>query len=339
MSLGRDELLDAGRTFLGHPRLVTAITSVSIGVAALAFPIRQLSGWAGLIAIVATLVVLAGASIVARWTSIEWRGLLPISLIVFIGWTGLTLIWSQYTWASLWALAYLGAFTLLGFYVALLRDTIQIVRAFGDVLRLFLGVSIALEIISGVLIDTPIDLFDISGNLASLGPIQGLAGTRNQLGIYAVIALITFGTEYRTRSVPRGLAIGSIVAAAIALLLTRSPVAIGALAVVCLAGAALYGLRRVAPERAALLADRPADHRHHWRGSGVGVPLDHRDPAERGWRTLLPPRGLVSGVGADRAAPPRGVGVDGNLAHRHPAVQPVCRHLEPHRVLRLECVC
>ncbi len=249
MSLGRDELLDAGRTFLGHPRLVTAITSVSIGVAALAFPIRQLSGWAGLVAIVATLVLLAGASIVARWTSIEWRGLLPISLIVFIGWTGLTLIWSQYTWATLWALAYLGAFTLLGFYVALLRDTIQIVRAFGDVLRLFLGVSIALEIISGVLIDTPIDLFDISGNLASLGPIQGLAGTRNQLGIYAVIALITFGTEYRTRSVPRGLAIGSLGAAGVALLLTRSPVAIGALAVVCLAGAALYGLRRVAPER------------------------------------------------------------------------------------------
>ncbi|MGX5680768.1 O-antigen ligase family protein [Schumannella luteola] len=249
MTLGRDEVLAAGKEFLGHPRLVTAITSVAIGIAVFAHPVRQLTGWAGLVGALAVLVALAAASIVARWRTIEWRGLLPVSLIVFLAWAGLTLLWSQYQWATLWSLLYLAAFTILALYVALLRDTIQIVRAFGDVLRVALGLSIALEILSGLLLDTEIRFLGILGNLDSLGPIQGVAGTRNQLGILAVLALITFGTEYRTKSVPRGLAIGSLVAAGLALLLTRSPVAIGGFAVVCVAAAALYGLRRVADER------------------------------------------------------------------------------------------
>ena len=245
----RDDVIAITTAFVSSPRFVTALTTVSVGTAVFAFTLRQLIGPAGLIAIIAGLVVLAGASAFARRESIQWRGLLPISLLAFLGWAGLSVLWSAYKWATLGGLAFLGAFTVLALYVALMRDTIQIVRAYGDVLRFVLGVSIALEIISGVLVDTPIKLLDISGNLDVLGPIQGISGTRNQLGILAVIALITFLTELRTRSVPRGLAIGSIVGAGIALLLTRSPVAIGALIVVALAAVALYGLRRVAPER------------------------------------------------------------------------------------------
>ena len=243
--MSRDDVIAEATSFLGHTRFVAALTAVSISLALLAFPVRQLIGDAGLVAAVALLTVLAALSVLARRGSIDWRGLLPVSLIVFLGWAGLTVLWSQYQWATLGSLASLAAFTMLGLYVALLRDTIQVVRAFGDALRVMLALSIALEIVSGVLIDTPLTFLGIEGNLAELGPIQGLAGTRNQFGIVAVIALITFGTEYRTRSVGRGLAIGSLVAAALALVLTRSPVAIGALVVVLVAGAALYGLRRV----------------------------------------------------------------------------------------------
>lgn len=249
MNLNPERALLAAKEFLGNPRLVTAVTAATIGVAVLAFPIRQLSGWAGLLGALGVLAVLAAGSIVARWQTIEWRGLLPISLFVFVGWAVLSLIWSQYQWATLAGLAYLGVFTLLALYVALLRDTIQIVRAFGDVLRLVLGLSLVVEIVSGVLIDTPIRFLSVQGNLAEFGPIQGVLGTRNDLGIVAVIALITFGTEFRTRSVPRGLAIGSIVAASLALFLARSPIAYGVLIVVIAAGAVLYGLRRLPPER------------------------------------------------------------------------------------------
>ena len=249
MRMPREGVLVAAKAFLGAPRFATALTSAIVGVALLTFPIRQLSGWAGLIGILVVLVLLAAGSVAARWETIEWRAVPPISLLVFMGWAGLTLVWSQYQWATLSGLAYLLAFTLLALYISLVRDTIQIVRAYGDALRLVLGVSIGIEILAGVLIDSPIRFLGIQGNLADLGPIQGIVGTRNELGFIALIALITFATEYLTKSVPRGLAIGSAIGAAVCLYLAQSPVAYGVFLLVAVAAAVLYGLRRVSPER------------------------------------------------------------------------------------------
>jgi O-antigen ligase len=237
------------RAVLGSPRLSSALATAAIGTAVLAFALRQLIGWAGLNGILATLVALCLASLWAQWQEVGWRGLLPVSLLAYLVWAGLSLVWSGYQWATVGGLAYLLAFTILGVYVALVRDTIQIVRVFGDVLRVVLVASLAIEIVAGVLLDGPIRFLDIAGHLDQFGPIQGLLGTRNQLGIVAVIALVTFGTEWRTRSIPRGLALGSVILAALTVLLTRSPVALGALAVLLPAAAALYGVRRVRPER------------------------------------------------------------------------------------------
>lgn len=246
------EAVDATASFLAAPRFVTALTTTIVGVSVLAFALRQTVGLPGLIAILCVLALLASGSIAARRDAIEWRGLLPVSLLIFLAWAFTSFFWSQYHWATAAGLAYLAAFTLLGVYVALLRETIQIVRAFGDVLRFTIALSLALEVLAGVLIDSPIDLLQIQGNLAELGPIQGLSGTRNQLGIIALIALITFGTEFRTHTTTRWLSIGSISGASLALLLSRSPLDVGALLVVCIAAAALYGLRRVAPDRRGL---------------------------------------------------------------------------------------
>ena len=57
---------------------------------------------------------------------------------------------------------------------------------------------------SGILLDMPFRFLGIQGNIAQLGPIQGIFGTRNLLGFVAVIALITFLIEYRTQSVRLG---------------------------------------------------------------------------------------------------------------------------------------
>ena len=116
-------------------------------------------------------------------------------------------------------MVYLVAFAFLGVYVALMRDTIQIVRAFGDVMRVLLGVSLALEVLSGILLDVPITILGIQGDLAELGPIQGIFGSRNLLGFVALIALLTFIVEWRTRIVQRGRAIGSIVLASLCIVL------------------------------------------------------------------------------------------------------------------------
>ena len=238
---------------LGSPRFVTALTISIISSAVLCFLLRSTIGWAGLITILALQIILAVGSMVARRGTLEWQGILPISLIVFLGWAALSLAWSSYKWLSLGGLVYLLCFTVLGVYIALLRDTIQIVRSFGDVLRVVLTASLIIEIFAGVLIDSPIRFLDILGKLGEFGPIQGFTGARNQLGILAVLAIITFAIELRTRSVGRGLAIGSLVLAAIILMLTRSPLATGAIIVVVVAAAALYGLRRAEPERRRLL--------------------------------------------------------------------------------------
>jgi O-antigen ligase len=193
--------------------------------------------------------VLAVLSLAAQWREIGWNGLLPISLIGFIGWAAVSIFWSQYRWGTLGGLAYLIVFTMLAIYVALARDTIQIVRAFGDVLRFALGLSLAMEIFSGLLIDTPIQFLGITAQIADLGPITGLMNTTDQLGLVSVIALITFATELRTRSLPRATAIGSLILGTITLLLSRAPLAFGEAITVAAAAAVLYGLRR-ASERA-----------------------------------------------------------------------------------------
>lgn len=258
MGAARDDVL----TILGSPRVASVVTTVSISAALWSFTIRQTIGWAGLIAILVGLVVLAALCLFSHRKEISWVSVVPMSLAAFIVWATLTLVWSQYQWATLGGLAYIGAFTTLGIFIAIMRDTIQIVRAFGDSLRVILLASLSIEIFSGLLIDTPIAFLGVAGNLGQAGPISGLVETRNQLGVIAVIALITFASELRTRSVPRGLAIGSLALGGVVFLLTQSPVAFGSLAVAGVAAVALYALRRV-----------PADRRRFWQLGIAGATI------------------------------------------------------------------
>ncbi len=241
------EFLTAIVRVTGSARFAQAITLTSIGMAYLSFALRGTIGWAGLIGIVSGLVVLAAASITVKRQELEWQGLLPISLLVFVGWSALSVTWSEYQWASLGAILYQLAFAFLGVFIALTRDMIQIVRAFGDVLRGILVVSLTLEIFAGLLIDGPIPFLGILGGLDRGGPIQGVLGSRNQLGLVALIALITFFVEYRTRSVQRPVAVWSMALAAATIAFTRSPVTAALVVVVALAAAALFALRRVEP--------------------------------------------------------------------------------------------
>ncbi|MDQ0574704.1 O-antigen ligase family protein [Agromyces albus] len=241
----------ATRDFAGSARFAQAVTLTAVGLAFSSHAIRSLIGWPGLLASLAGLLVLCGASLVARWRAVEWYGILPLTILVFVGWCAASVLWSSApgsnapAWSAVRA-GYLIAFAFAGVYVALMRDTIQIVRAFGDVMRLLLGVSIALEVLSGILLDLPIAFLGIQGDLTRFGPIQGVFGSRNMLGFVALIALLTFIVEWRTRSVQRVRAIASMSLAAVCLVFSGSPTTWASLGAALVALVALYGLRRTA---------------------------------------------------------------------------------------------
>lgn len=232
------------RSFVASPRFTQALTEAIVGVALATFAVRALLGWPGSIAVLSSLVLLAALSLAGQPERIEWRGVLPLSLIALFSLIAVSIIWSQYTWATIGGIAYALAFAFLGVYIALVRDLIQLVRAVGNALRVILTTSFALEILSGVLLDTPFAWIGITGDLAAGGPVQGLAGTRNAFAFLGALAVLSFWIEFRTRSVSRGLTAYSLALAGATIVFARSPVAYLVLAAVLVVGLALVIIRR-----------------------------------------------------------------------------------------------
>lgn len=233
---------------LASPRFAASLTQATLFMAFSTHLLRSTLGDAGLLGVLAGLVILAALSLIARRSILDWHGLLPISILVFVGWCALSVVWSGYTSDTLSGIGYQVSFAFLGIYVALVRDTIQIVRATGDVLRVLLGLSIALEVLAGLLLDLPIAFLGIAGNISFVGPIQGVFGSRNVFALIALLAVITFVVELRSRSVRRNVGIGSLWLAGICLLFTRSPVTLVVGVCVLLAALALYTVRRTPVE-------------------------------------------------------------------------------------------
>ncbi|WP_187976713.1 O-antigen ligase [Mycetocola sp. JXN-3] len=210
---------------------------------------QSLLGWAGVAAGLATLCFLAALMLIGRREYIEWGGVIPLTVLAFVGWCTISVIWATSPANSMVGAAYQLGFGFLAAAVALSRDTIQVVRAVGTAMRILLTASLMLEIFSGILLDTPVPFLKISGTIASGGPIQGIFGSRSFLAFATMIALISFVIEWRTRSVPKPLAGFSISLAVMCLLLSRSPVMMFVAVVLGIASAALYGIRKAPAAR------------------------------------------------------------------------------------------
>ena len=210
------------RRGLRSAEMARVFALVAFGTAFSSFAIQRLSGPWTLRAMVAGLCILGLAILVARRRELSLLHLAPTMLMAFV----------------LWALA-------SAFWADEGGDTLQTVRALGDVLRALLAASLAAEILSGILIDMPIPVLQIAGNIAMGGPVQGLFGTRNYLGFVAVVALVTFLVEWRTQSISPGRSVFSIALAGLLAVLSASPTAFVVAVVATVAVSALALVRRV----------------------------------------------------------------------------------------------
>lgn len=199
--------------------------------------------------IIAGLCVVAIGILVARREEISFVRLVPLTLLAFVTWAFASVFWSTDPASSFWRWTAMAAVALLGVTIGHVRDTLQTVRALGDVLRAALGLSLVLEILSGIIFDIPFRFLGIRGDIAAFGPIQGIFGTRNMLGFVAVVALITFAVEMRTHSVRPGVAVCSLSLAAGLALLSASPTVLVLLVVVGAATAVLTLVRRAPAAR------------------------------------------------------------------------------------------
>ncbi len=247
MTAGPDALRPRLLSLLSSAALARAFTLTVFATVFGGFAVTAVAGAVTLATILAGLCVLGAAILFARRDEIELVRLAPTTLVLLVAWAAASVFWSSAPAAALAGWGQLAGIALLAVVIGHVRDALQTVRALGDVLRWLLGISLGLEVLSGILLDLPIPFLGIQGAIADLGPIQGLFGTRNALGFVTVIALITFLVEFRTQSVGVGVAIGSVVLGGVLAALSGSPTVIVVALATAVAALALWGVRRVRP--------------------------------------------------------------------------------------------
>ncbi|WP_249353810.1 O-antigen ligase family protein [Microbacterium sp. 2FI] len=234
---------------LASASFARAFTLVVLGVVFSSFAIERIAGRVTYVTIIVGLCLFGAGILVARRREISLLRLVPITVVAFLAWALASVFWSTDAATSFWSWVSTLALAFLAVVIGHVRDTLQTARALGDVLRVLLAASLAVEVLSGILLDIPFRFLGVQGNLAQLGPIQGIFGTRNLLGFVAVLALITFLIEYRTQSVRPGVSIASVVLAGSLATLSDSPTVLVLAVGVGAAVGALALVRHTAPAR------------------------------------------------------------------------------------------
>ncbi len=238
---------------LGSVEMARAYTLAVLGATFGSFAIERMTSSVTFASIILVLGALGAAILFVRREELSLLRVAPTSLLMFLVLALISLLWTTDRGDTLVGWVWLFGFAFLAITIGHIRDTLQTVRAIGDTLRVLLGLSLGVEILSGILLDTPFTFLAVEGNLAVGGPIQGLFGTRNMLGFVAVIALITFFIEWRSQSLTAQVAVPSIALAAFLALLSASPTVLVLAAAVGVVTAALTIVRHTPAGRRSLV--------------------------------------------------------------------------------------
>ncbi len=234
---------------LASAEMARAFTLAVLGAVLASFTIERVSSPVTFATVIALLCVLGAGILWVRREELSLLRIAPSSLIAFLAWALVTLLWTTDKSDTLFGWMSLLGFAFLAITIGHIRDTLQTVRALGDALRVLLAVSLGLEILSGILLDMPFTFLGVQGNLAMGGPVQGIFGSRNMLGFVAVIALITFVIEWRSQSLSAQIAVPSIALASLLAILSASPTVLVLALAVGVAAVALTIVRHTPVER------------------------------------------------------------------------------------------
>lgn len=233
----------------GSAEFARAFTIAVLAAVFGSFTIERMASQVTLSTVIASLCVLGAGILWVRREELSLLRIAPSSLLAFLTWALVSVAWTTDRSDSILAWCSLFGYAFLAITVGHIRDTLQTVRALGDTLRGLLLLSLALEIMSGVLLDVPFVFLGIQGDLAVGGPIQGIFGSRNMLGFVAVIALITFFVEWRSQSLTAPVAVPSIALATLLAVLSASPTVLVLAAAVAVVAVALSIVRHAPAER------------------------------------------------------------------------------------------
>ena len=236
-------------SLLGSAVFARAYTLTALTAAFTSFLIERMMSPVSLAVIIGTLALLGVAVLAVRREELTLLRFAPTSLLGFLLLALMSALWSSDRTGTIAGWVTLFGYAVIAITIGHVRDTLQTVRAIGDTLRWLLSISLGLEILSGILLDTPFIALGIQGDLATGGPIQGVFGTRNMLGFIAVVALITFVIEWRTQSIGRVAGILSVALGGFLALLSASPSVVVLAAAVGVATTALTIVRHTSAHR------------------------------------------------------------------------------------------
>jgi O-antigen ligase len=210
---------------------------------------RDLIGVWGYVAL-AAVIVAAAAVLLSRRRA--WRRIvvsrLPRTLVLLLVLMLVSIAWSASPGASALGVLAQAATTLAALALCVMLSWPGILAALATAANWVVGLSLVFEFILGAFVRTPVyPLWTPVGPAATpwsnadlfhAGPLQGIVGDADALGLVAAFAIIAVGVQLAQRARPRVPALVWIVAAGVTLALTRSLTAMVALA----AAAVMLGL-------------------------------------------------------------------------------------------------
>lgn len=235
------------RSALGSRRVSQALAELILLVAILLPSLRSTVAPPMLASLLVTLLAVTIAVFVVQHDEAKWFGVLPISLGGYFVVVLVSVTWSTTPAATMQGIAETLMFVLMGLYLALLRDAVQIVRSIGNAARVVLTASAGIEVLNGVILLEPVPVFGNEGALLDGGPATGILGSPEALAFVCLLALISWWIEWRGHMAPRENLAAWIALSAGLLTLTRLPHAAAAVAVLATVLILTARLRRLPP--------------------------------------------------------------------------------------------